>query len=48
MDKETTALTGLIFIALAALYLQKYEIATACVGAIAGYITQTEKREGTE
>lgn len=42
MDKETIAITGLIIITLVSLYMQKYEIATACIGAVAGYITPTK------
>lgn len=42
MDKEALGITGLIIITLAALYTQKYEIASAALGAIAGYITHTQ------
>lgn len=45
MNKETIAITGLILITLTSLYLQKYEIATTCIGAIAGYITPKPNQE---
>jgi len=48
IDKETIAIVGLILTGIIGMYSGKYEVTTACIGAIAGYITQTEKREGTE
>jgi len=48
IDKETTAIICITILGILGTYTGKYEITAACIGAIAGYITQTEKREETE
>jgi len=40
LDREALGLTGLIILGMISLYFKQYELGSACIGAIAGYIAR--------